>query len=383
MRVAIIGGRLQGLEATYLAKKAGWQVLLIDKRSDVPAAGLCDRFFCLDALDQHKLLAALGTGIELIIPALENLPVLQAVGDAAKISGIPFAFDPAAYNLSLSKARSDRYFAELGIPVPLPWPGGSFPYLAKPSESSGSEGVVTLGSEAELQDFLTRNASSSEQWVIQEYLEGPSYSIEVCGTGAAYLPLQVTDLHMDEIYDCKRVTAPSVLSRQQQKIFADMAVKLAAGINLKGIMDVEVILNKGELKVLEIDARLPSQTPTAVYHSCGVNLLELLAAVFTAGKLPAQLPDKPEQAAIFEHLVVEPNRLKIAGEHVVATAGPLQQITNFFGADEALTNYRPGRKSWMATLIVTGADMDEALARRNDTLARISSEMKIKRSLED
>jgi 3-methylornithine--L-lysine ligase len=148
-------------------------------------------------------------------------------------------------------------------------------------------------------------------------------------------------------------------------------------------MDVEVILNRRELKVLEIDARLPSQTPTAVYHSSGVNLLELLADAFTTGKLPAQLPVKPEQAAIFEHLVVEPNRLKIAGEHVVTAAGPLQHIPDFFGADEALTNYRPGSKSWMATLIITGADMDEALARRNDTIARISTEMKIKRGLED
>jgi len=43
MRVAIIGGRLQGLEAVYLAKKAGWQTLLVDKEAAVPAAGLCDR----------------------------------------------------------------------------------------------------------------------------------------------------------------------------------------------------------------------------------------------------------------------------------------------------------------------------------------------------
>ena len=56
----------------------------------------------------------------------------------------------------------------------------------------------------------------------------------------------------------------------------DISVKIAELIELKGIMDVEVIDDEGILKVLEIDARIPSQTPTVVYHSTGVNLLEEL-----------------------------------------------------------------------------------------------------------
>ena len=48
MRVAIVGGKLQGVEAAYLAKKAGWEVVLVDRKSWVPAAGLCDSFYSLD-----------------------------------------------------------------------------------------------------------------------------------------------------------------------------------------------------------------------------------------------------------------------------------------------------------------------------------------------
>jgi pyrrolysine biosynthesis protein PylC len=40
----VIGGNLQGVEAAYLAKKAGWQVWVIDRKAVVPAAGLCDQF---------------------------------------------------------------------------------------------------------------------------------------------------------------------------------------------------------------------------------------------------------------------------------------------------------------------------------------------------
>ena len=44
MLVAIIGGNLQGVEAAYLARKAGCEVLVIDRKPVVPASGLCDRF---------------------------------------------------------------------------------------------------------------------------------------------------------------------------------------------------------------------------------------------------------------------------------------------------------------------------------------------------
>ena len=48
MQVCIIGGKLQGVEATYLAHKAGWEVLLVDKNPSPPAKGLCDRFYQVD-----------------------------------------------------------------------------------------------------------------------------------------------------------------------------------------------------------------------------------------------------------------------------------------------------------------------------------------------
>jgi len=388
MRVAIIGGKLQGLEAVYLAKKAGWQTLLIDKEPEVPAAGLCDRFLCLDLLnaaDQKQLQTALDRDIDLIIPALENRKVLENLTTISALTGVPLAFDPAAYDLSSSKRKSDHFFAELNLPQPLPWPQGTFPYLAKPSAASGSEGVKLLESEAELKRFQTETTASPDQWVIQEFIEGPSYSIEVIGDGKRFIPLQVTDLYMDEQYDCRRVVAPSILTTDQQQDFAALAATLASSIGLLGVMDVEVILHNQRLKLLEIDARLPSQTPTAVYHSSGVNLLELIAAVFTGGLLQAPSPAPPahNQAALFEHLVVTPDGLQTAGEHVIASAGPLTHLCGFFGADEALTNYQPGLKSWVATLIIIAHNREAVFAKREEIVARIARELNLKRGCKE
>ncbi len=59
---------------------------------------------------------------------------------------------------------------------------------------------------------------------------------------------------------------------------------------------VEVIDDHGEFKVLEIDARLPSQTPTVVYHTTGVNFVEELMELFCHGGGPLSTGPIPKRS---------------------------------------------------------------------------------------
>jgi len=376
MRVAIIGGKLQGLEAVYLAKKAGWQTLLIDKNPNVPAAAICDYFCQADIYNEEEVASSL-YDVDLVIPALENRQGLQCLAKITKRLMIPLALDLQAYDISSSKNRSDRLFAEIDIPAPNPWPNCNFPVIAKPSGASGSEGVLHLQKASELELFQEKMRTSIQDWVIQEFLDGPSYSIEVVGWCGKYTTFQVTALEFDQNYDCKRVSAPVNLAINQQDEFADIALKLARKLNLKGIMDVEVILHQERLKVLEIDARLPSQTPTAVYHSTGINMLEVIGSIYATMSMPDILLSHQQKAVIYEHIVVADDTLTVAGEHVVSTAGPLFHIEGFFGADEALTNYSPGKRAWVATLINTGSSKELVVQKRESVISNILSEMKI------
>ncbi len=376
MHVAIIGGKLQGLEAVYLAKKAGWQTLLIDKRANVPAAGICDYFYQVDVNDEEKIASTL-LDVDLVIPALENRQVLQGLAQTMKKLMIPLALDLHAYDISSSKKRSDHLFAEIGIPAPSPWPNCSFPVIAKPSGASGSEGVLHFQKATELELFQKNLMADLKDWVIQEFLEGPSYSLEIVGWSGKYKVFQVTALEFDQNYDCKRVRAPVNLAINLQDEFADIALKLARKLNLNGIMDVEVILHREKLKVLEIDARLPSQTPTAVYHSTGINMLEVIGSIYTTMSMSGFKPFHQQKAVVYEHIAVEDDTLTVAGEHVISTAGPLFYIEGFFGADEALTNYSPGKKTWVATLINTGSSKELVDQKRESVINRILSELKI------
>jgi pyrrolysine biosynthesis protein PylC len=378
MLCVIIGGKLQGVEAAYLAAKAGWEITIIDKTPEAPASGLGHRVVTADVQNTTAVNPILKDA-DLIIPALENPAALAAIVDCARSVGVPLAFDPNAYAISSSKLTSDRLFVKSHIPAPRYWPDCAFPVLAKPSTGSGSSGVQIFNAPAPLRHHI---ASVTGEWVVQEFLQGPTYSLEVIGRPGNYTPFQVTDLGMDPGYDCNRVIGPTDLDASLVSEFNLMGVSLAEAVALEGIMDVEVILHDHTLKVLEIDARLPSQTPTAVFWSTGLNLLQVLGDLTLSGTVAPFCPTQ-QMGVVYEHIRVSPGLIEIPGEHIMATAGPLHLHTDFFGADEAITNYVPGAAHWVATLIMAAPDREKALAKSRAVKDRICKETGINRVLDE
>ena len=368
MLVAIVGGNLQGVEAAYLAKKAGWEVLLIDKNPQAAASLMCDRFLPLTIRAKRDLDKAFKQ-VELIIPAIENNSVFGILKEWSLETGIPLAFDMEAYAISSSKKRSNQMFKDININAPKSWPQCDFPIVVRPDGQSGSRGVKIIHNEKELAaNFSIKNALN--QMVAQEYLEGPSYSIEIIGTPSNYTPLQVTELHMDSDYDCKRVLAPCGLDPVLVNEFEQMAIRIAEHIQLKGLMDVEVILHDGQLKVLEIDARLPSQTPTAVFQSTSINMVKLLEELFLTGKMNINNTNQP-QTAIYEHIKVTNDQIDVLGEHIMSGIGPLKLFQGLFGADEVITNYHPDLNEWVATLILKGKNIEEVIDKKRQIYENI------------
>ncbi|MCD4720594.1 MAG: 3-methylornithine--L-lysine ligase PylC [Desulfobacula sp.] len=376
MMIAVIGGKLQGVEAVYLAQKAGWKTLVIDKNPDAPAIGLCDWFLAFEFSLEHPVPADCPK-VDIILPAIEDIEVLTAVKTWATMKNIPLAFDLDAYGISSSKLKSNALFRRMNLSAPKSWPGCSFPVVVKPDRASGSQGVEVF---KDAKALFSRFSNQFSNWqklddmVIQQYLEGPSFSIEVVGSPGKYQALQVTDLSMDKAYDCKRVTAPTQLPPHQTGRFKETALAIAEKIHLTGIMDVEVVLNNNELKLLEIDARLPSQTPMAVYWSTRINMVEMVGNLFL-NKNSAGFEQKCERFIIVEHLHVCGADLEVCGEHIMIQDGPLTLQPDFFGANEAITSYAPGKKQWVATLIFFGNTYEDVTARRQNCYEQIKEQI--------
>jgi pyrrolysine biosynthesis protein PylC len=135
-------------------------------------------------------------------------------------------------------------------------------------------------------------------------------------------------------------------------------------------MDLEVILHNDELKCIEIDARFPSQTPLTVFYSTRVNMVEILGRMFCADTRPPVEPACPK-LVVFEHVRVCRTDICILGEHIMSGRGPLKKTTGFFGANEAITDYSPGKDQWVATMIFVGDSRDDLRQKRQNSYEAI------------
>ena len=380
-RLGLVGGLLQGIEAAYLGREAGYQVTVIDRNPEAPALALAHQAHVFDIQEEPDRFRRLLSGMDAIIPTTEEKGALDFLAETCKAAGVTFLHDTAAYAVSSSKIRSNSFFANHGIPVPEKWPHCRFPVIVKPSTASGSHGLQVVPSRTALDAVLPELTARYGEMVVEAYHSGPSLSLEVIarqGAGVGYI---VTELEFDAKLDCKRVYAPSRLSPSLNQRFETICLDIARHLKLNGFMDIEVIANpkRGELVVLEIDARFPSQTPMAVYHASGINLLEEWVKVHGCGQ-PLQPVAARPGCAWLEHWSVSDSCLEAIGETQLLPWSGLQVWPNggFFGASVALTDYQEGKTAFKSTLIFTGVDWTAVAEKRQRCLERMASVLNLK-----
>lgn len=336
--ICIIGGKLQGFEVTYLAHKADMNVVLVDRKAKPLIRNVVDSFQCFDITEEPEKLRELSENVDAIIPVNENLVTIEFLRSIENDLTCPILFDFDAYYVSMDKKRSKDYFKSIDIPTPEDKPATP-PYFVKPPCESSSIGTSIIYDDIGLEGL-------DPSMLIEEYVEGDVVSLEVIGDGRNYAVLKETKIHIDDTYDCHMVTPIDNYPE-----FRKISYELAKNLNLRGIMDVEAIDSPQGLKVLEIDARFPSQTPTAVYHSTGINLVEILMQAFSEGVQELEIaPEK--NYCIYEHLLLDGENLKPVGEHVISQGYEYVQ----FHASEGLEIFESKGKNSVFTIISWGTD---------------------------
>lgn len=380
-RLGLVGGLLQGLEAVYLAQEANYYVTVIDRNPEAPALALAHQADVFDVQEEPDRFRRLLTNMDAVLPTTEENETLDFLADICQEGGVVFLHDAAAYSISSSKVSSNRFFAGHGIPAPEKWPDCRFPAIVKPSKSSGSHGVTVVPDQSSLDAVLPKLSARYGEMVVEAYHDGPSLSLEVVarqGTGIGYV---VTELEFDAGLDCKRVYAPSRLPGGLNQKFESLGLEIARDLGLDGLMDIEVIVDSDseEIMVLEIDARLPSQTPVAVYHATGINLLDEWVKVHGLGQPLHPTAARPG-CAWLEHVSVSGSRLEFIGETRLLPWSGLRLWPDggFFGASAALTDYQQGKADFKSTLIFAGADWPTVTEKRQRCLEHMTSALKLK-----
>lgn len=374
MKLLVVGCKLQGTEAIYLAKQAGFFVTAVDHRADACGSGLADRFVQADVYDEEIMLPLFREN-DAVLPVIEDLEVCRTLERYGRQTETPVIFDTAAYAVSSSKRRSNALFRQLGLPLPESYPVCGFPVILKPDDQSGSAAVQRAESQAEVDTYLAR---ANGNVVIQQYLEGRSFSLEVLSMNGEICCPMITEVCMDSSYDCSRIVAPAKVTAYEAQQLYKIAEKLAAALHMNGIFDIEVISHHGKLKLLEIDARLPSQTPIAVYHASGFNMVEWLVRHGVGQSYDVQ--PVPKQICWYQQIQVSPSAIRVLGEHIMSDCPPLRHMTGFFGAEEAMTDFTSdcgGR--FRAIVILYGKTTEEVRQKMQRVLRRIQKEYSIPR----
>ena len=375
MRIAIVGGALQGMEAVLLAKAAGYETVVLDRKQGAPAMSLCDEPINLDPTKDPEGALRIFQGCDAVIPACEEMDLLKTLDSMKDRMGVPLLFDLASYKISSSKNKSNEVMASVGVPLPQPWPDCGFPAIVKPASQSGSIGVTVAHNKDDMDRGLEFIKSINDEPVIQEFVHGKSVSIEVIGDGNTAKSYVTTEVCLDSNYDCKMVRCnPNIMSKDDCDLFARIGKDVAEAIGLKALMDVEAILTPKGLRVLEIDARIPSQTPAAIEAATGVNLLEELVTT-ALGRPKDRHP--ADGCSIYRHVYLKDGKLRSSGEKEFGHVKGPRFAPGLFGSDNAITDYAPGKDEWHATLISKGRTEEEVDERAASCIQKILDECSI------
>ena len=291
------------------------------------------------------------------IPACENVKILSQMVDHIENSDVPFLFDISAFLISSSKIASNALMEKIGIPMPRKWQECGFPVIVKPSAHSGGAGVTIAYSENDVHGGIEKVMRMGDEPLIQEYVPGRCVSVDIIGRGRGSRSYAVTEGMFTEDHDCKRVKcSPNILPPKKETELRRIAGMLAESLDLRSVMSVQAIDSKDGLKVMEMDARIPTQAPSAVLAATGINILKEMVS-------PASKDTKDMRASSYEHFLIEGNKMTACGERRFAEIRNPRIVKWLFGSDEMITDYEPGAASWRCAMI-NSARSDEELERK-------------------
>jgi len=229
---------------------------------------------------------------------------IESAALLAQRAGLPGA-DPQAISICRNKWKQRERLKESGLPVPEfrcirsieeARNAGDFPFPAvvKPTEGSGSVGVKLCRGRAEILEqvekllarrFNERGLPVPQQALVEEYLAGPEYSVEmfgleVIGVTKKYLSREPYFVEIGHDF-------PAPLDHGVLDAIRDAAIRAVQAVGLTwGPAHVELRCTRRDPMVIEINPRLAGGfIPELVRHSMGIDLIRstVLAA---AGKKP-------------------------------------------------------------------------------------------------
>ncbi|CDX25035.1 conserved hypothetical protein [Mesorhizobium plurifarium] len=199
--------------------------------------------------------------------------------------------NPASIERCCDKFVQRRLLAEAGVPVPAYRLAADatdvessaveigLPVVLKPAVGSGSRGVRLCSNFDELAEHTTYLLGGKHIWrsspriLVEEFVEGPHYSIDVMGN--EIIGIGALDFGPPPHFVYHEITYPAVLTDDEHNRIADVSLSCLRALGLGwGAANVELRWTKRGPVVIEVNPRLPgSPSPQLVQLAYGVDLV--------------------------------------------------------------------------------------------------------------
>lgn len=291
-RLLIIGASILQLPAIKKAKELGYYVGVIDYDPQAIGISFADEYFNVSTIDADGVCNVAKQFKPHGIMTLATDMPMRSVAKATACCGLAgISMDTAVK--ATDKGEMIKSFEACSVEHPWFYVVGSedelasletlitYPCIMKPTDSSGSRGVVLAENAAVLKrEFAyTHKQSRCGQVIIEEYLTGNEVSVEVMAIDGEVHILQVTDKlttgapHFVEMGHSQ----PSRLGDENILKIKDLAKRavLAVGIT-NGPAHVEIMLTKDGPKMIELGARMGGDCITThlVPLSTGIDMIQ-------------------------------------------------------------------------------------------------------------
>lgn len=331
-RLMVLAAGLLQLPVIKKAHEMGVYVIAVDDDPDAPGMALADKPIVPDGLMNEEKLVAIAREEKVdgvIHPCSEvAMNVMGRINDELHLHGISYETAVRATN----KHSMREAFEAFGAPSPKSYctddvKEGYKQYLSiggkailKPSRNSGSRGISEIEQGLSFGEFAplferSMEESRDKSVMIEQFVEGPEFSVEIIVSHGTVNVLQVTDK--------KTTEAPYFveLGHNQPSLFPEEiveAVKDAAVMGVKALQlndcaaHAEVKIQDGNPYIMEIGARLGGDfISTELTHlSTGIDMVA--AAIDVAlGNEPNLLPISKPQGVAIRYFTPTPGIVKV------------------------------------------------------------------------
>lgn len=277
-------------------------VLVTDRNPNAPAFDYADEYRVIDATDQDAILKyAKEKDIDGILTTSEI--GLFTVAYVCKEMGLPGPSYTSA-QISNNKHLMRERMKQAGMVIPkclcihsleelmkesceL-----SFPLVIKPTDVSGSIGVMFVESKDTLWDSCRKalEFSNNSEVILEEYLIGKEYSVEILSQNGVHNVIAVTQKFLTDLpfFVEQRHIIPAAITENEYKDIEDYVKKFLSVCEIdNSASHTELRMTKNGPVIIETGARIGGDQITAdlVPLATGVNMHENIARIALGLKL--------------------------------------------------------------------------------------------------